>query len=122
MNYNETYQIAENFKLKGYNVKLDSSKTSDYVVLTKENDKYNFDFTIRISDHDAMTQASKCADLSYVISELKDEWNGMFDSKISIDEDGDVTYSDEVSFKSEEERDSYLLNTIIYEITSKLDF
>ena len=121
MNFNESYQIEETFKSQGYNVKLDCSKSSDYVILTKENDKYNFDFTIRFSDHDAMTQASKCADLSYVISDLKDEWDGMFDSKISIDEDGDIS-CDEVSFETEQERDDYLIKVIIAEVSSKIHF
>jgi hypothetical protein len=56
-----------------------------------------------------------------VISDLKDEYAGKFESKISIDEDGDIS-SDEVEFDTELERDSYLMNVILTEITNKIDF
>jgi hypothetical protein len=120
MNYNESYTVQNHFQELGFTVTLDASKTSDYVTITNDN-KYGMKLVIRFSDHDAMTGRSACADLSYVISDLKDEYAGKFESKISIDEDGDIS-SDEVEFDTELERDSYLMNVILTEITNKIDF
>jgi hypothetical protein len=119
MNYNESYTVQNHFQELGFTVTLDASKTSDYVTITNDN-KYGMKLVIRFSDHDAMTGRSACADLSYVISDLKDD-AGKFESKISIDEDGDIS-SDEVEFDTELERDSYLMNVILTEITNKIDF
>ena len=122
MNYNETHTIKDHFTSLGYSVELSESKSSDYLRLTRDSDKYNMKFVIRLSDHDALTGRSACADESFLIPDLKDTWMGKFESKISIDEDGDVMYGEEVEFDTEDERDEYLMTCIIKEIENNINF
>lgn len=121
MNYLITDKIKMELETLGYIVNVNSSKSSDYISLTKEEDAYGFRFVVRLSNHDAMTGRSKCADLSYVPHELKDEWAGKWDAKIDVDEDGDVEY-EEVTFDTEEQADAHILKCILIEIENKITF
>lgn len=122
MNYSLSYKIEETFKAKGYTVELNNSKSSDYIKITNDADKYGFKLVIRISDHDAMTGRSECADLQYITTEMfSGIWQGKFESKFGFDgNDFDTTGGFE--YDTEEERYNAVLNVVIAEINSKLDF
>lgn len=121
MTYLLTDEIEREMLNKGYQVDVNGSDSSDYISLTKEGDKYGLRFVVRVSNHDAMTGRSKCADLSYVPHELKDEWAGKWDAKIDVDEDGDVEY-EEVTFDTEEQADAHILKCVLIEIENKINF
>lgn len=121
MNYQITNKVSNFFQSKGYNVKLNNSKSSDYIVLTKNSDKYNFEFIVRFSDHDAITQNSKCADLDFNLNTLLTKFGNIFESGLVIDENGNYDY-EVTEFNNQEERDLAFLNGVISEIKYKLDF
>lgn len=122
MNWSQSYKIEEVYKAKGYNVALSSSKSSDYITITNPADKYGFKLVVRISDHDAMTGRSECADFQFIHDEWnKGEWDGMFESMYGFDGDyADTTGSFE--YASAEERDAVVLQVMLAEIERKLDF
>lgn len=122
MNYELSYKIEEVYKAKGYNVKLECSKSSDYLRITKQNDKYDFKLVIRLSDHDSLTGRSACADLQYITSEMfKGVWQGKFESLFGFDED-DFSTCGNFEYDTEVERNKAIFNVIIAEINNKLDF
>lgn len=122
MNYLLSYRIEESLKLNGYNVEMSNSKTSDYIKITKDSDKYGFKLVVRISDHDAMTGRSECADLHYNTNEMfKGEWKGMFESTFGFDGD-DFDTTGDFEYSSINERYNTVLNVMLAEINSKLDF
>ena len=122
MNYLLSYKIEENFKSKGYTVELNNSKSSDYIKITNDNDKYGFKLVVRISDHDAMTGRSECADLQYTTSEMFSwVWKGRFESKFGFDGD-DFDTTGDFEYDTEEERHNAVLSVIVAEINSKLYF
>lgn len=122
MNYDLSDKVAEIYTSKGYSVELNSSKTSDYLRITNQSDKYGFKLVVRFSDHDAMTGRSECADLQYITTEMfSSVWEGKFESKFGFDgEDFDTT--GDFEYDTEEKRYESVLNVIIAEINNKLDF
>lgn len=122
MNYDLSDKVAEIYTSKGYSVEINYSKTSDYLRITNQSDKYGFKLVVRFSDHDAMTGRSECADLQYITTEMFiGVWEGKFESKFGFDgEDFDTTGYFE--YDTEEERYESVLNVIIAEINNKLDF
>lgn len=122
MNYLISNKIAEVYTNKGYNVSLDNSKSSDYLKITNPSDKYGFKLVVRVSDHDAMTGRSECADIQLITREMYgDLWQGKYESNYGFDgEDFDTCGSFE--YDTEEEREEVVFKVIISEINSKLDF
>lgn len=122
MNYSQTYKIESEFKSKGYSVELSSSAASDYIKITNPADQYGFKFVVRISDHDAMTGRSACADLSYTTTEMfNGEFDGKFLSRLGFD-GADFDTTGDFEYTSESERDEAIAKAMIAEIISKLDF
>lgn len=122
MNYELSNKVAEVYTSKGYNVKMEASKSSDYLRITNPSDKYGFKLVVRFSDHDAMTGRSECADLQYIYGEMnKGMWQGKFESMFGFDGDDFDTCGD-FEYDTEEERNEVVFNVIIAEINSKLDF
>jgi len=122
MNYLLSNSVKEIFTVKGYDVELNSSKTSDYLRITNPFDKYGFKLVVRFSDHDAITGRSGCADLQYISTEMfSGVWNFKFESKFGFDGD-DFDTTGEFEYNTEEEREEAVLNVIVAEINYKLDF
>lgn len=122
MNYELSNKVAQVYTSKGYNVELNSSKTSDYLRITNPSDKYGFKLVVRFSDHDAITGRSECADLQYISTEMfSGVWAGKFESKFGFDgEDFDTT--GEFEYDTDADRSEAVFNVIIAEINNKLDF
>ena len=122
MNYELSNRVAQVYTGKGYNVSLESSKTSDYLRITNPADKYGFKLVVRFSDHDAMTGRSECADLQYIAGEMfKGVWQGKFESMFGFDGD-DFDTTGDFEYATEAERMEAVYNVIIAEINNKLDF
>lgn len=122
MNYTLSNRIADTFTNKGYNVACEASKSSDYLRITNPSDKYGFKLVVRISNHDALTGRSECADLQYNTQEMfKGEWQGKFESMFGFDGD-DFDTTGNFEYNTEAERNEIVFNVIIDEINHKLDF
>jgi len=122
MNYELSNRIAEAYTNKGYNVNLDASKSSDYLRITNPSDKYGFKLVVRVSNHDAMTGRSECADIQLITREMfGDVWQGKFESNYGFD-GNDFDTCGEYEYDSELEREEVVFNVVIAEINSKLDF
>jgi len=122
MNYELSNKVAEVYTSKGYNVKMEASKSSDYLRITNPSDKYGFKLVVRFSDHDAMTGRSECADLQYLTTELNTGvWSGKFTSAFGFDGE-DFDTCGEYEYYTEAERSEAVFNVIIAEINNKLDF
>jgi len=122
MNYELSNRIAEAYTNKGYNVNLDASKSSDYLRITNPSDKYGFKLVVRVSNHDAMTGRSECADVQLITREMfGDVWQGKFESNYGFD-GNDFDTCGEYEYDSELEREEVVFNVVIAEINSKLDF
>lgn len=122
MNYILSYDIEQVYTSKGYDVKMDCSKSSDYLVITNPKDKYGFKFVVRISDHDAMTGRSACADMQLITSEMnRGTWNGEFESRYGFDGD-DADDCGEYYYATEQERDEAVKAVIFAKMKGKIDF
>jgi hypothetical protein len=122
MNYELSSKVSDFYISKGYDVKLNSSKSSDYLRITNSSDKYGFKLVVRFSDHDAMTSRSECADLQYITTEMfMGVWQGKFESKLGFDGD-DFDTTGEFEYDTEKLREEAVYNVIIAEINNKLDF
>lgn len=122
MNYELSYKIEETYKLKGYNVEMSNSNSSDYLRITNPADKYNFKYVVRISNHDAMTGRSECADMQLITTEMfGGEFAGMFESNYGFDGlDADDCGSYE--YATELERNEVVLAVILAKLNEKIDF
>jgi len=114
MNWQITERIKNKFELEGFQIAIESSKTTDYITLSIEGGWR--DYTIRISDHDAMTGRSKCADIGWNTSELHSEWDGKFEG-LACDEDGDP-----IEFDTKEEKDAANINVILEDVKNSQGF
>lgn len=123
MNYTLSYKIEEVYKAKGYNVELQCSNSSDYVKITNPADKYGFKFVVRLSDHDAMTGRSACADMQIIACEMwRGTWEGMFESMYGLDECGDADDCGDYAYPTEEERDQAIEAVVLAKLNEKIDF
>lgn len=122
MNYDLSNKVSQVYTSKGYDVKMDCSKFSDYLRITNPYDKYGFKLVIRISNHYAMTGRSECADLQYITTEMNTGiWDGKYESSFGFDGD-DFDTCGEYSYETEKERNEAIFKVIIAEINNKLDF
>ena len=113
--HNITDQLIAN--LNNFNIDVDSSKSSDYLTLSKSGDKYGFQLVVRISDHEAMTGRSACAAVQLITTDLfSGTYAGKFLSNVIIDEDFEQMDFEEIEFDTKEERYLHVLNVAIYEI------
>jgi len=111
-NYIITDMMVDRLLNSGYNVITDSSRASDYVCIQGQK---GFEFVIRISNHDACTARSRCADLEYNLCDLIDEDY----VRIGYDEDGDLQWCDDdyaVQIEDGDERRAYIVDCIMEDL------
>jgi hypothetical protein len=122
MNYKLSYKIKETYNAKGYNVEMSNSNSSDYLRITNPADKYGFKYVVRISNHDAMTGRSECADMQLITTEMfSGEFAGMFESNYGYD-GSDADDCGNYEYQTEAEREAVVLQVILAKLNEKIDF
>lgn len=116
LNFKLTQQIRRVFTAKGYNVTLDSSSSSDYISIFKDENS-PLRCVVRVSDHNSCTSRSGCAAIEFIAPELMDGNISM----IGFDEDGDVVYN-EFECPSSEECNALVLRAVVAEIEGTQEF
>ena len=111
MNYKLTQQIVDFFK-EDFEIEIESSKSSDYVTISKSDAPQEFRCVIRLSDHEPLTQRSLCASVNIIVPDLVDD--GI--TTVGFDEDGSVEFGVELEFDDKEALGSHVFNYSIAEV------
>lgn len=102
-----TRRIEEALTQEGVELTIESSKKSDYITTSNG--------VIRVSDHDALTGRSACADVQINVSDAKvDDYDGKWFA--SLDYNDGLDFCEEVPFSSKEEAEAHNENCIIKEV------